>query len=128
VNRRAGEEGIAFGAVGDDGVPPVLGVWSGPRRDRNRHERPEHENHDAVGPPALGDQQERDRCEPCVEGRLLDHDGAAREQTGDGQPHQMAAAKVRREGEQREHCWERRQELAGQRERLDERGRGKRCK
>ena len=119
---RARDERVALAAVGEDRVPPVA-----KRRGRHRAERDGHCRRRRQDPrrpepaaPARPDEV-GDRGYARVEGRLLHHEGAASEEARGDEPFGAAVPRVRDEREQREGRRQRREQLAGECERLDER-------
>lgn len=127
VNRRRRDERVAFAAIRHHRVPPVVRLRRARRREPDRHQRREDEEHrPGYAAAALRREHEEDRGEPRVERRLLDHDRASREQPGEDEPETARGAEVAREREQREHRREGREELAREREGLDEGRRGER--
>jgi membrane-associated phospholipid phosphatase len=91
--------------------------------ERDGHQSGQDENCGRAGTrSALADEEEEDGGKPGVERGLLDHHGAARQETGQDQPWQLSAPEVGDERKQRKHRRQGREQLAGEREGLDERG------
>ena len=122
MDRGAGEDRVGVAAVGDHGVPPLADPRRarGAVRDRRGRAGQEERDRSPRAAPLLQD-EERDRRQARVEGRLPDHQRAPGQEARDEEPPSAPAAPVRAEGDERQERRHRAQELARERERLDER-------